>query len=156
MTDSLADQIRAQAAISARPGQLVALEALAAQVAEVEHERDVLRQMLRAAAVQLAPAQRLPLGYEDFAATINQQADRIAKLERERDDARGVLSCIGPVSGYVVAIDEPVGMDLPEGFRQIIRDEGDARDAVNMLRYNDPEAGPTVTYRMFELREVQP
>jgi len=63
-----------------------------------------------------------------------------------------------PPAGYVVAIDEPVGMDLPEGLRHIIRDEGDARDAVNMLRYNDPEAGPEVAYRMFELREreVQP
>ncbi|WP_043737762.1 hypothetical protein [Nocardia asiatica] len=63
MTDSLADQIRAQAAISARPGQLVALEALAARVAELEHERDFMREMLRAAAVQAVAAQRPPLGY---------------------------------------------------------------------------------------------
>lgn len=33
---SLADQIRAQAAISARPGQLEALEAIADRVAELE------------------------------------------------------------------------------------------------------------------------
>lgn len=42
---SLADQIRSQAAISARPGQLAALEAIADRVAELE------------------AAQRPPLGY---------------------------------------------------------------------------------------------
>ena len=36
MTDSLADLIRAQAAISSRPGQLKALEAIADQVAALE------------------------------------------------------------------------------------------------------------------------
>lgn len=36
MTDSLADQIRAQAAVSTRPGQLATLEAIADKVAELE------------------------------------------------------------------------------------------------------------------------
>ncbi|WP_063023919.1 hypothetical protein [Nocardia niwae] len=65
---SLADQIRAQAAISARPGQLQALETIADQVAELEHARDGLIRMLRAATVEAV--QRRPLGMRDIADTL--------------------------------------------------------------------------------------
>ena len=101
MSDSLADQIRAQAAISARPGQLVALEALAAQVAELEHERDMLRQMLRAAAVQLAPAQRPLLGYAVVDAR-RQARNTGPTLLGVWPDVAGPLEAWGAVDGCTV------------------------------------------------------
>lgn len=68
---------------------------------------------------------------------------------RERDDARGVLACIGPVSGYavVVAHQEP-------GWPPVVDDTNTsleyAEDARRRLTRQHSRA-----YRVCELREVE-
>ncbi|MFE7744410.1 hypothetical protein [Nocardia sp. NPDC057455] len=104
----------------------------AIEVMQTAHESQLTRMAKERARLQrkvdrLEAAQRPPLGYEDFAATINQQADRIAKLERERDAANLTLDRVADELGC--SRDQ---LDLWSA-RRIVVERDNARDRVAEL-----------------------
>lgn len=148
MSGSLADLIRAQASISARPGQLEALEALADRVAEQDAELGQARMTLARVADELGcTREQLDLWYaRGVMCAWHEARARITALESQLEAAQR------PPLGYVVGWEGVEGPELHSGREVVHHDEDVARVTLADMRKEEP----CMDFQLYEVREVQP